>query len=59
MREVAAHAAGWEWEAARRLRLIAATPDLPDAAEQWGGPLPGEGDWPAIRVVAARITACS
>jgi DNA polymerase-3 subunit epsilon len=31
VREVAAHAAGWEWEAARRLRLIAATPDLPDA----------------------------
>lgn len=30
-REVVAHAAGWEWEAARRLRLIAANPDLPDA----------------------------
>ena len=27
------------------------TPDAPDAAEQWGGPLPAEGDWPAIRVV--------
>jgi DNA polymerase-3 subunit epsilon len=31
VREVVAHAAGWEWEAARRLRLIAANPDLPDA----------------------------
>jgi thioredoxin reductase (NADPH) len=27
------------------------TPDLPDAAEQWGGPLPAEADWPAIRIV--------
>ena len=27
------------------------TPDLPDAAEQWGGPLPPEGDWPVIRVI--------
>ena len=27
------------------------TPDVPDAADQWGGPLPTEGDWPAIRVV--------
>ncbi len=27
------------------------TPDTPDATEQWGGPLPAEGDWPAIRVV--------
>ncbi len=27
------------------------TPDLPDAPAQWGGPLPPEGDWPAIRVV--------
>ena len=27
------------------------TPDAPDAAEQWGGPLPAEADWPAIRVV--------
>jgi DNA polymerase III subunit epsilon len=30
-REVLAHCAGWEWEAARRLRLIAADPMLPDA----------------------------
>ncbi len=27
------------------------TPDAPDAAERWGGPMPAEGDWPAIRVV--------
>src|SRR5215210_1953595 len=27
------------------------TPDAPDAAEHWGGPLPAEGDWPTIRVV--------
>jgi thioredoxin reductase (NADPH) len=27
------------------------TPDAPDAAEQWGGPLPAEADCPAIRVV--------
>ena len=27
------------------------TPDAPDAAEQWGGPLPAEGDLPTIRVV--------
>ena len=26
-------------------------PDAPDADEQWGGPLPAEGDWPAIRVI--------
>lgn len=31
VREVAAHAAGWEWEGARRLRRIAAEPGLPDA----------------------------
>jgi thioredoxin reductase (NADPH) len=27
------------------------TPDTPDAADEWGGPLPAEDDWPAIRVV--------
>jgi thioredoxin reductase (NADPH) len=27
------------------------TPDMPDAADQWGGSLPPEDDWPAIRVV--------
>ncbi len=27
------------------------TPDAPDAADQWGGPLPAEEDYPVIRVV--------
>ncbi len=27
------------------------TPETPDAAEQWGGSLPAEEDWPAIRVI--------
>jgi len=27
------------------------TPDAPDAADRWDGPLPAEGDLPAIRVV--------
>jgi thioredoxin reductase (NADPH) len=27
------------------------TPDVPDAAEQWGGPLPADADLPAIRIV--------
>ncbi len=27
------------------------TPETSDAADQWGGPLPAEEDWPAIRVV--------
>lgn len=27
------------------------TPETPDAETQWGGPLPAEEDWPAIRVV--------
>jgi thioredoxin reductase (NADPH) len=27
------------------------TPDTPDAADQWGGSLPAEEDWPALRVV--------
>ena len=30
------------------------TPDLPDAAEQWGGPLPPEDDWPAIQLIGGR-----
>jgi thioredoxin reductase (NADPH) len=25
--------------------------DSPEAADQWGGPLPAEDDWPAIRVI--------
>ncbi len=31
VRDVVAHCAGWEWEGARRLRLIAADPTRPDA----------------------------
>jgi thioredoxin reductase (NADPH) len=27
------------------------TPDTPDAEDEWGGPLPAEADWPAIRVI--------
>jgi thioredoxin reductase (NADPH) len=27
------------------------TPHTPDAADQWGGALPSEADWPAIRVI--------
>ena len=27
------------------------TPDAPDAADEWGGPLPAEEDYPVIRVV--------
>jgi thioredoxin reductase (NADPH) len=34
-------------------RLV--TPDLPDAVEQWGGPLPSEGSWPAVRVVDGKV----
>jgi thioredoxin reductase (NADPH) len=30
------------------------TPDSPDAAEQWGGPLPAEADCPVIRLVAGK-----
>ncbi len=37
VRELVAHCAGWEWEAARRLRLIAADPTLPDAVYKIDG----------------------
>jgi DNA polymerase III epsilon subunit-like protein len=37
VRDVVAHCAGWEWEAARRLRLIAADPTLPDAVYKLEG----------------------
>jgi DNA polymerase-3 subunit epsilon len=37
VREVVAHCAGWEWEAARRLRLIAADPTLPNAVYRIDG----------------------
>jgi thioredoxin reductase (NADPH) len=29
-------------------------PDTPDAEERWGGPLPAEADWPAIRVIGGK-----
>jgi thioredoxin reductase (NADPH) len=29
-------------------------PDAPDAAEQWGGPLPAEADCPVVRVVGGK-----
>src|SRR5262245_8388873 len=32
------------------------TPDAPDGAEQWGGPLPDVGDCPVIRVVSTGKT---
>jgi thioredoxin reductase (NADPH) len=34
------------------------TPELPDAAEQWGGPLPAEQDLPAIRVIDGKTVVC-
>ena len=30
------------------------TPETPDAEEQWGGSLPAEDDWPAIKVVGGK-----
>jgi thioredoxin reductase (NADPH) len=55
---------GHRWDAAcTRLRrfldrnqitFTSVTPDAPDAAEQWGGPLPAEEDLPAIRVVSGK-----
>ena len=55
---------GHRWDAAcTRLRRFLdrnqitfrwVTPDAPDAAEHWGGPLPAEEDWPAIRVVSGK-----
>jgi thioredoxin reductase (NADPH) len=33
------------------------SPELPDAAEQWGGPLPPEQDWPAIRMLDGSTVA--
>jgi thioredoxin reductase (NADPH) len=52
---------GHRWEAScaelrhfldrNQITFIWVTPDAPDAAEEWGGPLPTEEDSPAIRVV--------
>jgi thioredoxin reductase (NADPH) len=30
------------------------TPETADPTEVWGGPLPAEGDWPAIRVIGGK-----
>jgi thioredoxin reductase (NADPH) len=30
------------------------TPDTADADERWGGPLPAEDDWPAIRLIGGK-----
>jgi thioredoxin reductase (NADPH) len=30
------------------------TPDAPDPAAVWGGPLPSQSDWPAIRVIGGK-----
>jgi thioredoxin reductase (NADPH) len=30
------------------------TPDTPDVGNEWGGPLPADGDLPAIRVVGGK-----
>src|SRR5262249_55059063 len=29
-------------------------PEAPDAEERWGGPLPSEDDWPAIRLIGGK-----
>ncbi len=34
-----------------QITFTSLTPDTPDPVEQWGGPLPPEEDWPAIRVI--------
>jgi thioredoxin reductase (NADPH) len=34
-----------------QITYLSLTPETPDAADQWGGALPAEGDWPAIRLV--------
>ncbi len=52
----------WEAECARLRRFLDRnqvtfrwiTPDMADAEEAWGGPLPGPGDRPAIRVVGGK-----
>jgi thioredoxin reductase (NADPH) len=51
---------GHRWDAAstelrrfldrNQITFSSLTPGTPDAAEQWGGPLPAEPDWPAIRL---------
>ena len=52
---------GHRWDASCRelrtfldrnqIRFNWLTPETPDAEEQWGGSLPAEDDWPAIKVI--------
>ena len=60
-RRLARSCVGHRWDAAcaelrrfldrNQITFTWITPDAPDAAEQWGGPLPADGDCPVIRVV--------
>jgi thioredoxin reductase (NADPH) len=40
-----------------RIMFTPVAPDSPDAATAWGGPLPPENEWPAIRVVDGATVA--
>ena len=37
-----------------QITFASVTPDAPDAEEVWGGPLPADDDWPAIRVIGGK-----
>jgi thioredoxin reductase (NADPH) len=37
-----------------QITFTSIVPDTPDAEERWGGPLPAEADWPAIRVIGGK-----
>ena len=37
-----------------QVTFTSVVPGSPDAEEQWGGPLPAEADWPAIRVIGGK-----
>ena len=55
---------GHRWDAAcavlrrfldrNQITFRSVTPDTADPEEEWGGPLPAEEDWPAIRVVGGK-----
>ena len=55
---------GHRWDAAcaelrhfldrNQVSFRAVTADAADADEQWGGPLPDEADWPAVRVIGGK-----
>jgi len=40
-----------------QITFVWVSPDSPDAASEWGGPLPPESEWPAIRVVDGTTVA--